>query len=136
MAAALLFHLAIGFPAWLVQVIVTRGTFGGATLVPHLLATSVVVHLLPIVTGIACLGRARLPKIALAAALAMQIVPVLLSRFATPPDLNVNLAHAPWPPVAAALPTVFRFQLAESAAAVVALAIVFAMWNAWVAYSK
>ena len=54
--AGLLFHLAIGLPAWLVEVVVTRGTFGGAELVGHLLATSVVLNLLTIAAGMLFLG--------------------------------------------------------------------------------
>src|SRR5512135_739779 len=100
-ATGFLFHLAIGLPAWLVEIVISRGTFGGATLVWHLVATSTLVHLLPIAAGAAWLGFPRhpLPRRAVALAWLIQVGMILPSRLLTPPELNVNLAHGVWPPV-------------------------------------
>src|SRR3982750_1427514 len=48
-AAGLLFHMAVGFPAWLVEIIATRGTFGAPEITPQVLATSTLVHVLPLI---------------------------------------------------------------------------------------
>ena len=111
-AAGFLFHVAIGFPAWLVEVLVTQGTFGGATLIGHLLVTSIVVHALPLVAGAVCLGSEPLPWRAVPAAWLMPIVMIPVSRRLTPPEMNINLAHAVWPPLGDYFPSLWVFQTA------------------------
>jgi len=126
--AGFLFHLAIGFPAWLIEVIVTRGTFGAAQFDGPLLATSIVVHGLPLAAGFAVLGAARPPRAAIAIAWALQVALVPVSRALTPPVLNVNLAWAVWPPLTGAFPRLWMFQAALSAASLLLLLAAALAW--------
>jgi len=131
--AGFLFHLGIGLPAWLVQVIVTHGTFGGAALVPHLLASSILVHILPLAAGYVALGRARFARSAWFMAMGIQVILVPVAHWLTPADLNVNLAHQPWPPMQHAIPSLWGFQALESAVCGASLLMVWAIWNRWMA---
>src|ERR1051325_8184251 len=96
-AAGLLLHLAWGAPAYLLDAIATRSTT----------VTSVLVHVLPVVTGLWAVRARGWPRgVALPAWIFFALwIPV--SFVATVPALNVNLAHAPWPPLARVLPGVW-----------------------------
>ncbi len=111
-AAGWLFHLGIGLPAWAVEIVVTRGTFGGAAVIGHLLATSILVHALPLVAGAVWLQfpRAPLPRRAIALAWLIQIGLIPISRVLTPPNLNINLAHGIWPSVSGMFSRLWLFQ--------------------------
>ena len=126
LATGLLFHLAIGLPVWLVEIAVTRGTFGGATVEWHLVATSTLVHLLPIAAGVAWLGfpHEPLPRRAVPFAWLIQVGMILPSRWLTPPELNVNLAHGIWPPVNGTFSRLWLFQTMFSLACLTALLLV------------
>ena len=125
-AAGFLFHLAIGFPAWIVEIVVTRGTFGAATVEWNLVATSTLVHLLPIAAGVAWLGFPRnpLPRPSVALAWLIQVGMILPSRLFTPPEFNVNLAHGVWPPVSGAFPRLWLFQAVFSLVCLASLLLV------------
>lgn len=101
-AAGFLFHVAIAFWAWLVETIFTREIFWG----------SVALHILPIVFGAAYLrGTGPLGRGIVPLAWAIQVVMMPITRWTTKPDWNVNLAHAPWTPVAAWFPQFWLFHL-------------------------
>jgi len=90
-AVGTLFHLAVGAPAYLLDVIVHRTTT----------FTSVLVHAVPPVAGLVFLrNRAPWPRWTPIAAASLYIVLIPISRWLTEPALNVNLAFTPWPPLA------------------------------------
>jgi len=90
-AAGTLFHVAVGFPAYVLDVIAVRATT----------FTSVLVHTVPPVAGLAMLRHATpWPRWIPVAAGSFYIVLLPISRWLTDPALNVNLAFTPWPPVA------------------------------------
>ncbi len=117
-AAGFLFHLGIGFPAWLIEMIVTKGTFGSPVLVGHILVTSSLVHVLPLIAGAIVLHPLRdvLPRSSIPFAWAIQLGMLPISRWLTPPPLNVNLAHTVWTPLQQSFPRLRVFHLAISAA--------------------
>lgn len=129
LSAGFLFHLAIGFPAWLVEVILTRGTFGAPMVTPRVLATSISVHLLPLIAGVIYLQRSPLPGGSVLVAWLFQVAMVPLSRWFTPPELNVNLAHAVWKPLSGTFTSMLVFQLALSLLALASLVVARAVWN-------
>ena len=135
-AAGFLFHLAIGFPAWLVEVVVSRGTFGASAVTPRVLATSILVHSLPLIAGAFYLRRRPIPATGLALAWLLQIAMVPVSRWTTPPDLNVNLAHAMWRPLAGTSVNWWLFQLVVWSATLGSLLLVRALWNRFVAAER
>src|SRR5581483_8610552 len=94
LAAGLLLHLAWGAPAWALDALATRST----TL------TSVLVHALPLGAGALAVAVRGWPAGVALPAWIFFFLWVPVSYVATDPALNVNLAHAPWPPLAAVLP--------------------------------
>ena len=132
-AAGFLFHLAIGFPAWLVEVAVSRGTFGASAVTPRVFATSILLHSLPLFAGALYLRRRPIPAGSLALAWLFQVAMVPVSRWVTPPELNVNLAHALWRPLAGSSVNWWFFQLIVWVATLGSLLLVRALWNAFVA---
>jgi hypothetical protein len=124
-----LFHLGIGLPAWLVEVILTRGTFGGVELVWRVLATSILVHLAPIAAGLLYLGWSEIPRSSVLPAWLIQVGLVPISRWLTPPVFNVNVAHAVWPPLASIFQSWWMFQAIGSLVCLASLAIALMIWN-------
>ena len=112
-AAGFLFHLAIGFPAWLVEEILTW---------PDVMPTSVLVHTFPPLAAFLYLRRSGLPRGIVVPAWAIYILPIPLARWLTPPELNVNLAHSVWPGFRGIVSSAWTFQLI---AIPVALALLF-----------
>ena len=96
-AAGLLLHLAWGAPAYLLDAIATRSTT----------VTSALVHVLPIVTGMVAVRARGWPRGIAVRAWIFFALWIPVSYVATDPALNVNLAHAPWPPLARLLPGVW-----------------------------
>ncbi len=84
------FHLGAGVWGYLFDLCATRTTTW----------TSVLVHVAPLVVGYAEVRRSGLPRWAPWVSFAFLTSMVVLAYFFTPPALNVNLAHKPWPPVA------------------------------------
>ena len=125
-AAGWLFHLAIGLPAWLVEIVVTRGTFGAAHLDPWLAATSTLVHILPLMVGGAWLWRAGFAISWREAVFAwlIQATMIFLSKPCTPPELNINLAHSVWPALSKSFPRLWVFQLSACAVCLLSALIV------------
>ena len=125
-ATAWLFHLSIGLPAWLVEVVVTRGTFGAATVDAALVLTSVLLHLLPIVVGAFWLRRDgfRLTWREMLLAWLIQAALIPLSRPFTPPEFNINLAHGIWPAMSHTFPRLWLFQAAACAVCAASVAVV------------
>jgi len=93
-AAGFLMHLAWGAPSYLLDAIATRATT----------VTSALVHLLPLVAGALAVAANGWPRGIVLPTWIFFSFWVPLCYLATPPALNVNLAHAPWPPLAALLP--------------------------------
>ena len=88
------FHIGAGFWGYLFDLVEMRTTTW----------TSVLVHILPIVVGLREVRRSGLPRWAPWVSFAFLAFSVVLAYFATPPSLNVNLAHRPWGPVARIMP--------------------------------
>lgn len=82
-AAGFLWHVCIGDPAYLVEVIRSG----------HTGWTSLVVHSLPPLAAVVYLRRTGLPRAAPYLALLLFIVLVPISHYLTPAPLNINLAH-------------------------------------------
>jgi hypothetical protein len=90
-AVGTLFHLAVGAPAYLLDVIVLRTTT----------FTSVLVHAVPPLAGLLSLRNAApWPRWTPIAAGSLYIALIPISRWLTEPALNVNLAFTAWPPLA------------------------------------
>lgn len=131
-ATGWLFHLAIGLPAWLVEIVVTRGTFGAAKVDTWLFTTSTLVHLLPIAVGVLWLRRGGFGiswRVMLFAWL-IQAALIPLSRPFTPPELNINLAHGVWPAVMRSFPRLWVFQAAACAVCAISVLVVATAINA------
>jgi hypothetical protein len=131
-AAGWLFHLSIGLPAWLVEIVVTRGTFGAAKLDLGLLATSTLVHLLPIAVGTIWLrhGGFRISWRAAALAWVIYAAMIPLSRPFTPPELNINLAYGVWPALSRSFPRLWVFQASACAVCLITVLMVAMTINA------
>ena len=87
-AAGFLFHLGLGFPAWILDAAFASGT----------IPSSVAVHVLPLLVGGLEVRRRGLPARSFLLAGLLYPVAALLSLGLTDPALNVNLVHAPWGP--------------------------------------
>jgi hypothetical protein len=125
-AAGWLFHLSIGLPAWLVEIVVTRGTFGAAKVDAALAVTSTLVHLLPIVVGAMWLRHDGFRISWRAATLAWVIYAAMipLSRPLTPPEFNINLAHGVWPAMSQTFSRLWVFQATACATCAASVAVV------------
>jgi hypothetical protein len=132
-SAGLLFHLGLGFPLWLVEIVATRGTFGAPMVTPRVLATSILVHSLPLIAGAFYVRRSLLPASSALLAWLFQVGMLPLSRWLTPPEFNVNLAHAVWKPLANTFTNFWFFQFAGALAALIWLVLVRLAWNAYIA---
>jgi len=89
LAAGLLFHAAVGAPAYGLQVLVT----GQAT------PAAVLAHVLPVAVGARIIRSAGYPKHTLPGALALHAACWSAAWLWTDPRFNVNLAHKLWPPL-------------------------------------
>jgi hypothetical protein len=90
-AVGTVFHMAVGIPAYALDVIMLQQTT----------VTSVLVHVVPPLAGFLALrAEASWPRWTPMAAVALYVALIPLSRWLTEPSLNVNLAFAPWPPFA------------------------------------
>ena len=94
-AAGFLFHLGIGWIAWTLDVLEAHTTT----------PTSVLVHFLPLLAGFLVFRVEPLPRGATAAAFAIYVVLQPVSYWLTAPEHNVNVAHAPWPPLEPLFPS-------------------------------
>lgn len=102
-AVGFVFHAAVGLPAYTMDVI-AQG---------HTTLTSFIVHLgSPVIGGLA-LRNVPWPRHAVPAAVGMYVALLVASRLFTDPALNVNLAHAPWPPVRDLFPNLWTYWLAN-----------------------
>lgn len=88
--AALVFHLGVGIPSWLVYAAARRTTR----------PLEVLAHVLPSVAALPAMMRSGVPSGAALVAWASFLVLQVISYWATPPALNVNLAHGPSPELA------------------------------------
>jgi hypothetical protein len=117
-AVGTLFHLAVGAPAYVLDVIVLRTTT----------FTSVLVHTLPPVAGLWALRHeATWPRWTPIAAAALYLVLIPISRWLTDPALNVNLAFTPWPPLANLSPSPWLAWLAN----VAGMALLLPVFDRW-----
>jgi len=123
--AGFLFHLAIGLPAWAIEVAVTRGTFGAPQIDWQTLGTSILLHVLTPVAGVIYVWRRGLKQArrSVLLAWALYLAMLAISRWLTPPAMNVNLAHAVWGPVAGGFPSLLLFHVAGAGVALAALTI-------------
>jgi hypothetical protein len=120
-AVGFLFHAAIGCPAYLLDLIVSRTTT----------PTSVLVHALPLAFGGLSVRRSGLPPratlIAWGGYLALQPVSYVI----TDPTLNVNLAHAVWEPIAGLVPGIWTSRLINATMALTFLVTAAAIVRFW-----
>lgn len=106
-AVGTLLHLCVGLPVWLLDVLVVGVTT----------AQSFVLHLLTPAAGLFFLisRRPALPRQIAPLAFALAATAAALSRLFTPAELNVNLAHDIYSPVAHVFPSFWFYQLANYA---------------------
>src|SRR5262249_51911805 len=110
-AVGLLFQVSIGIPAYLLDAI------SSGTTTP----SSVAVHLVPPLLGFLSLRRAPYPPRCWLYALALFLAMQLVSYLATPPSLNVNVSHAPWPPFDRIFPAMWSYSAFNAALALILL---------------
>jgi hypothetical protein len=89
-AAGFLLHVGMGTAGWLLDLVATRETT----------PSSVLVHVLPLVSGALELRRKGWPRGVVLPAWLFFTAWVPMSRWVTDPALNVNLSHAGWEPLA------------------------------------
>ena len=121
-AAGLLLHLSWGAPAYLLDVLATRSTT----------VTSLLVHALPVLAGLWAVAARGWPRGTVLPSWIFFLLWVPISHVATDPALNINLAHAPWPPLAAVLPGLWSswaFNAAGSWLAFLAIDRLMARWR-------
>jgi hypothetical protein len=88
--AALVFHLGIGLPSWIVYVAARKTTR----------PLEVLAHVLPSAAAVPATLRSGVPSGAAVVAWGGFLVLQVISYWFTPPALNVNLAHGPSPELA------------------------------------
>jgi len=122
--SGLLFHLTLGIPAWLLGLLFSR----------ELYPTSVLVHSLPPLAALFYLRDLEaLPQyLALRAWVLHPAAIVVSARFALP-DLNVNMAHQPWPPLAHLFPDLGYFRLAAVSLSLLMLLLMERALRRWLA---
>jgi hypothetical protein len=121
-AVGTLFHVAVGVPAYALDVLVLRDTS----------FTSVLVHLVPPLVGLVSLrGESAWPRWTPLASGALYVALIPPCRWFTDPALNVNLAFSPWPPLAPLSPSPWVTWLVNVAGMAVALPIVDALIRRW-----
>jgi hypothetical protein len=112
-AVGFLSHLAVGTPAYLLDVAVQRATT----------ATSLAAHVVPLGCGWLVVRRWGLPRRAALWAFALFVALLPISYFLADPRLDVNLSRAAWPPLRGVLPRPWMAWLANAAAAAAALGV-------------
>lgn len=117
-AIGTLFHLAVGLPAYLLDLIVLRTTT----------FTSVLAHTVPPMAGLLALRHEAWPRWTPLAAGSLYIVLIPISRWLTEPALNVNMAFTPWPPLAALSPSPWLAWLAN----VAGMALLLPVFDRWI----
>ncbi len=123
-AAGLLFHLSLGIPAWLL------GVFFSGEVHP----TSVLVHSLPPLVAMAHLRQLEaLPPYTWLYAWIMHPAAIAVSDGFARPELNVNMAHEPWPPLAHLFPDLHFFHLAAVSLSLVMLLLMNRGLQRWLA---
>jgi len=85
-AVGFLFHVALGFPMWIIECI-TKWWIS---------PTSILVHTLPLAAGGFDVRRRGLSRHSALLAWSLYVALFPVSAWLAPPELNVNLAHAPW----------------------------------------
>jgi hypothetical protein len=88
--AALVFHLGVGLPSWIIYAAARKTTR----------PLEVLAHVLPSVAAVPAAMRSGVPSGAALAAWAGFLGLQVLSYWITPPALNINLAHHPSPELA------------------------------------
>ena len=121
-ATGTLFHLGVGVPAYVLDLVVLQST----TL------TSVLVHLVPPLLGLLVLRREPVwscwPRWTPLAAGALYPCLIPISRWLTEPALNVNLAFRPWSPLATLSPSPWPSWLGN----LFAMAVLLPLADRWV----
>lgn len=97
----LLFHLAMGIPAYLIDAVATWTTS----------ITSVLVHLLPAFVAWKVIAQSAYPTHNLRNTVIFVLASQVLSYLTTPPALNINLVFAPWGPLVSVFPNVWLYRL-------------------------
>jgi hypothetical protein len=123
-AAGTLFHAASGIPTYLLGVVTTGENS----------VTSVLVHTVPITVGLLELWRLGLPRGVILPAWLLYLGAMVASYFVTPPSLNINLVHEPWPPMASVFTEPWMSWLVNGALTLVLLAIADRAIRAWFAW--
>jgi len=101
--AGLLFHLTLGIPAWLLGLLFTQ----------ELYPTSVLVHSLPPLAALVYLRDLKvLPPFLALRAWVLHPAAIAVSIRSAVPELNVNMAHGAWPPLAHLFPDLHFFHVA------------------------
>lgn len=122
--AGLLFHLTLGVPAWLLGVL-----FSG-----ELFPTSALSHSFPPLAAVFYLRDLRtLPPYLAVRAWTLHPAALLVSIRYARPDLNVNMAHQPWFPLAHLFPDLAFFHVALVSLSLLMLLLMERAWRRWFA---
>ncbi|HXE91686.1 MAG TPA: hypothetical protein VNK82_12075 [Terriglobales bacterium] len=123
-AAGLLFHLALGIPAWLLGILFTGEVY----------PTSVLVHSAPAVAALVYLRGIRTwPRHAWSWAWIIHPAAIAVSERFARPELNVNMAHQPWPPLAHLFASLHLFHLSAISLSLIMLLLMNRAMERWVA---
>lgn len=125
--AGLLFQMTLGIPAWLLGLL-----FSG-----ELHHTSVLVHSFPPLAALLYLrGLQTLPRYLAVRAWLLHPAALLVSIRYAKPELNVNMATEPWPPLAHLFPDLASFHVALVSLSLLMLSLMERAWRRWLGERK
>jgi hypothetical protein len=111
--AGVVFHIGQGIPAYLIDLISTGTTQ----------PTSVLLHTLPISSGLWWLSRKPLPTGLAMRGWGVHVIGMVLAYWLTDPALNVMLVHEPWPVTAWMFPRLWMSWIGVSLASLIAITL-------------
>ncbi len=112
-AAACLFEIMVGLPAFIVGIFTTY----------ELNPTGVLVHIVPPVLGVIVIAREGMPRRCALIAWAGYTLTFVIAFVLAPPEFNINFANDVWPPLAKVFTVTGSFQAALIAVAIVVLSL-------------
>lgn len=113
-SSGLVFFIGVGLPAWILGRLLDEGLY----------PTSVLIHTVPVMAAVVYLaGKGPVRRYSALGAWVLHLVPLLLARFFTDPQKNINLAHSVWPPASWLFPHLWQFYAAMLTASTITLTI-------------
>lgn len=122
-AGGTLFHAGSGIPTYVLGVLTTGENS----------VTSVLVHTVPITVGLLELWRLGMPRGGILVGWLLYLGAMVVSYFVTPPSMNINLVHEPWPPMASVFTRPWMSWVGNGIMTLVLLAVADRAIRAWFA---